>query len=228
MLFPAALLWLAVPAGAAMPACVVKKGGRVREPASWEALLACQETQRDKFSQRERAPAELERFDEFQRAEARAYMERHQAVVEGKKEEAPAAPEPTSAPLEAPSAPPPEPRAQQEGLAELKALLERESPGGVNGITPGAAKAIVKFLSEQQGGMSPQMTSLLQAVEKDGVRLSNATMLKVKDAARQAKGAGLDLGIDPGVERDLLDRGMDPKPGDPEPDYDKHGVKPSS
>jgi hypothetical protein len=66
------------------------------------------------------------------------------------------------------------------------------------------------------------MKDLLDAVVKDGGKLTPETMKKLQGAGRAAKGQGLDLNIDPKTEKDLLDHDFDsdknappPPPSDP-------------
>ena len=68
------------------------------------------------------------------------------------------------------------------------------------------------FLSPLGGGqgfISPDMKDLLDSVVRDGGKLTPETMKKLQGAGKAAKGAGLDLNIDKGTEKDLLEHDFD-------------------
>jgi hypothetical protein len=195
--------------------CVRRTSGGWREPATLDALRLCQGRLRSRWiAGHERAKGRapdgkaLDELDDFQRSEVRGYLARHpeRAHVE----EAPEKPARETAPPSADKTGP----AAAPGLKELGAALEGSSEGGKRGITPEGARQVVEYLTRQQGGVSPDMKLLLDSVSRDGPRLQHDTMLRLKRAAREAKGAGLELGVEPGLERWLLDPAQDP-PEDP-------------
>lgn len=229
-------LLIAVPSfGGGFPPCVrrLKKG--LQEPATLPALVRCQKRARSKHLSGLKGPASMEaldRLDDFQRAEVREYLLRHpdRASME-EPEKLPSRSEGGGDVLipgfggsrEVPPGEKTQPAAlnmerlvpeQAADFLQLRESLLRQSPGGAAGVTPAMAQDIIRYLNKQQGGVSVEMRDLLQAVEKDGVKLSHQTMLKLKRAARAAKSEGLNLGIDPSLEKDLLDPATDPTPED--------------
>ena len=95
-------------------------------------------------------------------------------------------------------------RSGAQDLDALKRSLWEKSDQGRRGVTPDMAKDIVDSIMAQQGYVSPDMGELLDAVQKDGPKLSDDTFLKLQSAAREAKAAGLELNIKPETERSLL------------------------
>lgn len=220
-LLPAALLVCPVgaegPAPRALPAaetftpCVRRTSEGWREPATLDALRLCQDRLRSRWiAGHERAKGRapdgkaLDELDDFQRAEVRGYLSRH---PERAHSEEPAVKPAVKPALQASGK---DGAAAAPGLKELGTALEADSEGGKRGITPEGARQIVEYLNRQQGGVSPDMKLLLDSVSRDGPRLQHDTMLRLKRAAREAKGAGLDLGVEPGLERWLLDPAQDP------------------
>jgi len=99
-------------------------------------------------------------------------------------------------------------------MDSLKHSLWEKSDEGRKGITPEMAQDIVNAIKDQQGSVSPEMTRLLESLQKDGATLSKDTFRQLQDAARKAKGAGLDLGVKPEIEQSLL-QDQDETPGLP-------------
>lgn len=219
---PLLLLLAALPAAAALPDCLTEPGTK-RPREDYQALRDCQNAAREKYARAKdkkgRAPsaAALERFDEHQRSEAKRFFENpHAGAVGG-----------GSTLIDSPDAPPeegaPAARAPKDklgglsaadrakagaGAAELAGLegrLKAAAGDGSQGVTPGMARDIIATLTRQQGGVSEDMKSLLDSVVRDGGKLKPETMQKLQEAAKSAKGAGLQLGIDPKIEKGLLE-----------------------
>lgn len=215
-------LLLALPvAAASYPDCLTDPATK-RPRDAFEPLRECQRKAREAFEKRKdkkgRAPNEaaLERFDDHQRAEARRFFENPLAEAAGggagstlidsdgpSETEAAAAAKDKLGGLSAAD------RAKAgEGAGALQGLegrLKAAAGDGSAGITPGMARDIIATLKASQGGVSGSMQSLLDAVVRDGGKLKPDTMKKLQEAARSAKGAGLDLGIDPKIEKGLLE-----------------------
>ena len=142
--------------------------------------------------------AEFDAFDDFQRAEARALLSQSE--------------EPTAAPTKPASKlggikPADLSRLEPKRAAAVAALqksLQAAAGDGKDGITPAMAEEIRAALLADQGMLSSEMADLLDSVSRDGGTLTPATMRKLQNAARAAKGQNLDLGIDPKTEEELL------------------------
>lgn len=216
------LLLAAVPAAATFPDCLTEPGAK-RPREDFSALRDCQSAAREKFARAKdkkgRVPsaAALERLDEHQRSEAKRFFENPNAGAVGGG---------GSTLIDSPDAPPegaPADRAPKDklgglsasdrakagagaaGLAGLESRLKAAAGDGSQGVTPGMARDIIATLTRQQGGVSEDMKGLLDSVVRDGGKLKPETMQKLQDAAKAAKGAGLRLGIDPKIEKGLLE-----------------------
>jgi len=212
-----ALLLLAGPAAAA--GCVGADPEGADDPATAEAFQACQAKQRKAFiksvtGRTGRAPTEaaLERFDDRARAEAATYFSRHTQTGDDPSP-APAAAEKASDHVSVEKAG----GADAKDVDALKAAMVEKSEGGKKGVTPEMADDMRKFLEQRQGSVSPDMERLLQSTSRDGANLTQGTMQQLRGAAKQAKGQGLDLGIDPSMEKALLHDDLEPAPGAPKP-----------
>jgi len=189
--------------------------------------------------------AALDKLDDYQRAEARSFASRHpDLAATSAPEDAPAAAGTGAAPSRrgrcarpssASGAAPTGPLAAQEKrtAAAMRENYQQVDPGtaadldavnsqlvagsdnGKKGITPDGARAIADYLECEQGGVSPDMQALLDQLSKDGGTLSDQSMVKLKQAARAAKDAGLDLGVDDKLEGWLLNPTTDPQPSAP-------------
>ena len=89
-------------------------------------------------------------------------------------------------------------------IAGLQKRLHAAAGDGKNGITPAMADDIRATLTQAQGSISPDMTVLLDAVQKDGGKLTPDTMKLLQGAGRGAKAEGLDLNIAPSTEKDII------------------------
>ena len=207
MLLPALLAVLAVvPASAA-----IRPASCLRRSSNFDEFRVCQNHARSDAvvaAERKGEPltaAQLDQLDDLQRAEARKFLARPQIVVVGPK----AAPDSaaskgklggaTSADLgrlDAKSA---------AGIEGLQDRLHAAAGDGKDGVTPAMADDIRAALTSEQGGLSPDMKELLDGVQRDGGKLTPETMKKLQDAGKAAKGDGLDLNIDPNVEKQLLE-----------------------
>ncbi|MDX6768463.1 MAG: hypothetical protein SF051_02955 [Elusimicrobiota bacterium] len=214
-----ALLWAPAPALAAYPDCLVDPATR-RPREDFQALRDCQAkarglfaAKRDKKGRRPGAAA-LEAFDDHQRAEAKRFFENPQAEAVGGGTTLVDSDSPAAAAAEG------EVRDKLGGLTDadraragagakdllgLEGRLKAAAGDGSKGITPAMARDIIATLKAQQGGVSGDMQGLLDSVVRDGGKLKPETMKKLQDAARSAKGAGLQLGIDPKIEQGLLE-----------------------
>lgn len=220
---PLGLLLLALTAQAAdVPACVRKTKQGYDEPKTLAALLRCQERGR-------KNKVADEAVTDFQQAEVRDYLQRHpeRASVgdEGLKPEVSAQKKRSQEAVTKNAQRLPE--EERQGYQDLSDKLWGMSGDGEKGLTPDMAKEIAGYLQKQQGGVSVEMQALLGSLEKDGAKLSHGSVRKLKKAARDAKGEGLDIGIaDEGMEKWLLDPETDPAPGEkgPHPGQEDAGV----
>lgn len=221
------LLLAAAPASA--KPCLGARADGWDDPATLDALRACQQKERQAFIDKAaartgHAPDErrLDAFDDNQRAEATKYLSRH--TIDGgtgPAEEAPA--KRRARPTFAAGQGAPDGSVEKEAgtpagdIDALKASMVEKSDGGKKGITPEMAADMKKFILEKQGSVSPDMQALLDSTAKDGPNLTTETMKKLRSAGQAAKGQGLELGIDPKVERALLEDDLEPAPGAPKP-----------
>lgn len=180
---------------AAFLPCVAKlPDGRFKEPPTLSKLLDCQQAKLLKV-----AAVDQEEFQDKQREEVRLYLERHPDrasvdVVEPENQETPE--EATKAKAEA---------------AGLEKSLWDKSEGGKKGVTPEMAKQALEYIKgKQKGEVSPEMLDLLSSLTKDGEKLSDESMGKLRDAALKAKKSGMNLGLEPEMEEAIL-QGPPPK-----------------
>ena len=204
------VLLAAVPAHAAAlkPASCLRATKDAPAPKTFEAFRDCQAgTRADLVSAAEAkgkplTPDQFDQVDDAQRAEARKFLAQPQVVTQGPAEK-PASSSgklggATDADLK---------RVDPKSGASIAALQERlhaAAGDGKDGITPAMADDIRATLTQAQGSLSPDMKNLLDAVQRDGGKLTPETMKLIQGAARSAKGSGLDLNIDPGAEKDIL------------------------
>ncbi len=208
----------AAPAAAAIKpaACLHPVSGAA--PSSLDQLRACQGRARAAAAAaaaRRGTPltdAQLEAIDEFQRAEARKYLAQPGVVVTGPPETAPPA-EPAGASGKLGAAERANlSRVDPKSAAAIRGLqtrLHAAAGDGRNGVTPAMAGDITSTLIQTQGSVSPDMQNLLNAVSRDGGQLTPDTMKKLQGAGEAAKGEGLDLGLDPAAENQLLHHDYD-------------------
>lgn len=210
----APLLLLAVltlPAAAAdkIPDCIHVSSTSLRYRADLDAVRACQEKARQKMIDDAAAKGKplayqkLEKIDDQQRAEVKAYLEKSGTVIEGSTKNGRALGGVTERDLSRVS---PEEGAEIEGLQKR---LHAAAGDGKDGITPAMGRDIIDSLKKKQGSISPEMQDLLDAVVRDGGKLTPETMKKIQGAARAAKGAGLELNIDKGTETNILEHDFD-------------------
>jgi hypothetical protein len=103
-------------------------------------------------------------------------------------------------------------RADAGSAAEVQGLqsrLKSAAGDGSAGVTPAMAADIEATLLQAQGAVSPDMKKLLDAAARDGGSLTPDTMKLLQGAGRAAKDQGLGLGIDPAVEKALLESDFD-------------------
>ena len=201
---------------AAWPASAAARGCLKPMPATLDELRACQEKRRAeavRAAQLKGRPLDASAFDALddrQRAETRRFLARTNFVIEG--------PAPVGA---APDAAAPRAKAGKLGgatsqdlsradpksaaaMAALQARLQGAAGDGSRGVTPAMADDIRATLLQSQGGISPDMKDLLDAVSRDGGKLTPDTMKLLQGAGRAAKDDGLNLNIDPEIEKQLL------------------------
>jgi hypothetical protein len=196
-------------------------------PLTLDQLRECQDKARAKAVRKARqkgrslTAVELEGIDEQQRAETRRFLAQDDAVIEEKPtvaaEDAPAQSSAQSPRSDLPAAAKPgqlggATKADLQHLdagsaaavAALQTRLHAAAGDGSKGITPDMSADIIATLTQAQGGVSPDMKALLDAVAKDGGKLTPDTMKLLQGAGAAAKGEGLDLNIDPEMEKGLL------------------------
>lgn len=226
MVLPVLLAVLtAAPASAASlrPASCLRATKYGPAPKTFEDFRDCQGGSRDDLVQAAEAKgkpltaAQLDKIDDYQRAEARKFLAKPQIVSVGPNVAAPPPKEAASsgdapagklggatsgdlARVDAKSG---------ASIQGLQARLQAAAGDGKNGITPAMADDIRATLTQAQGSISPEMKALLDAVQKDGGKLTPDTMKLLQGAGRAAKGEGLDLNIDPSTEKDILNHDFD-------------------
>jgi hypothetical protein len=210
-----------------------------RDFVDFDALRACQDKERLAFidatrAKKKRLPteAELDGLEERQRGEAREFFAgRTQGVSDmdlASEADAPPKrkdPENTHV-IHPPSRTGPAKKLQgplalvegQDGMTQgdldfLRNSLGQKSDHGKKGVTPEMAGDMRKMLMQKQGSVSPDMSRLLDLTSRDGANLSQETMEALRDAGKQAKGAGMNLNIDPDTERQLLEDDLTPSGG---------------
>ncbi len=187
--------------------CVVPSAAGLREPSTLTGLMNCQRRKLDEahetfFREHEAdVPDPLEEaWSDQQAAEMRSYVARHpDRAAEGTVDSSP-----TLVKIKLARGTTKRKAVRRAGGRTLKAKLWAESDGGRKGITPEMARELAQRISEQQGSVSPDMQALLDAVSQDGANLTPDTMSKLREAARSADGAGLDLGVSPEIKDALL------------------------
>ena len=216
MLLPALLVVLtAAPAAALKPASCLHASAEGAS-SSLDALHKCQAKARAAAVAAAAAKgtplteAQLDSIDDYQRVEARKFFAQPQNVVTGSPatSDAQAAPSEKSRAASAANLARLDPKSR-DAVAGLQGRLQAAAGDGKDGVSPAMADDIRTTLLQAQGSISPDMQSLLDAVSHDGGKLTPDTMKKLQGAGREAKGAGLDLGLDPEMEKQLLERDFD-------------------
>lgn len=221
---------LALPASAArLPDCIHVSSTSVRLQKSLDSVRDCQDRVRQEMidaAQMRGAQvpaAKLDALDEHHRAEVRKYLAQSGEVLEGDSvrldaagggsaaggERLPAHAKPgqlgglTAAALAKVSP------GDAAALTALQKRLHAAAGDGSSGVTPGMARDMLDTIQSRQGFVSGDMKALLDAVVKDGGKLTPETMKLLQNAGRAAKGAGLPLNIDPAMEKPLLEHDFD-------------------
>jgi hypothetical protein len=197
---------LALPASAAkLPDCIHVSSTSAVFKADLDAVRDCQEKARRKMLDDAAARgkplsyAALERIDDQQRAEVRDFLANSGTIIEGATKSSRG----LGGVLEKDS----RRVTADEGAAigDLEKRLHEAAGDGKDGITPAMGRDILDSLTRKQGFVSPEIKDLLDAVVRDGGKLTPETMQKLQSAGREAKNAGLDLNIDKGTEKNLLE-----------------------
>lgn len=215
-------LLFAAPAAAASlrPASCLRGTKQAPAPKTFEDFRECQAGSRADLVEAAESKGkpltadQLDKVDELQRAEARKFMAQPQIVSTGPGAASDKAAGSTAATggdasqgkLGGATAGDIK-RVDSKTGSSLQALQERlhaAAGDGKDGITPAMADDIRTTLTQAQGSLSPDMKALLDAVQKDGGKLTPDTMKLIQGAAKSAKGSGLDLNIDPNAEKDIL------------------------
>ncbi|MDD5303054.1 MAG: hypothetical protein PHS14_08080 [Elusimicrobia bacterium] len=206
---------LAVPASAAkLPDCIHVSSTSVRYKADLDAVRDCQERARQKLIDDAAAKGKplsyekLEKIDDQQRAQVREFLANSGTIIEGTTKSDRGLGGVTQKDLQRVSA--------DEGaeIGDLEKRLHAAAGDGKEGITPAMGRDLIDSLTQKQGFVSADMRDLIDSVVRDGGKLTPETMKKLQSAGRAAKGAGLDLNIDKGTEKNLL-----------ESDFDKDGER---
>jgi hypothetical protein len=207
---------LAVPASAAkLPDCihVSTTAVRLRYKPNLDAVRDCHEKARQKLIDDAAAKgkplsdAKLEQIDDEARAQVREFLANSGAVIDGGPGNGPGLGGVTQKDLE---------RVSAEDGADISGLEKRlhgAAGDGKDGITPAMGRDLIDSLTKKQGFVSPDMKDLLDSVVRDGGKLTPETMKKLQSAGRAAKAAGLDLNIDKGTEKNILEHDFDEDAG---------------
>jgi hypothetical protein len=196
MLLPIILAVLAAPASASVrpSSCIHVSSGTA--PTNLDELHACQDRTRAAAVAAAASKGtpltapQLDEVDDYQRAEARVFLAKPK--IKGKLGGVASADLGRVDPKSASS------------IQGLQDRLQAAAGDGKDGITPAMADDIRATLMSAQGGMSPEMKDLLDSVQRDGGKLTPETMKKLQSAGKAAKADGLDLNIDPAIEKMLL------------------------
>ena len=214
------MMLLALPSWAArFPDCLHIDPSLTKAQPDLDALRDCQDKARQKLIDAAQAKgkplsgAALDKLDDHQRAEARTFMA-SQPTIEPKE---------ASTPDKEPSSSPENgklggvsskdisriPAKKGAAVSSLQKRLHAAAGDGSRGITPEMGQDILDSLKKEQGSVSPEMQTLIEAVVKDGGKLTPETMKKLQNAARAAKSQGLDLNNDPKIEKEILEHDFD-------------------
>jgi predicted RNA-binding protein with RPS1 domain len=204
---------LAVPASAAtiakLPDCIHVSSTSRRYMPDLDAVRECQDKVRQKLvddAQSKGKPLsyqKLEKIDDQQREQVRDYLANSGTIIDGSTKSDRGLGGLTDKDLKRVSA---EDGANMEGLEKR---LHAAAGDGKDGITPAMGRDIIDSLMKKQGFVSPDMQDLIDSTVRDGGKLTPETMKKLQGAGKAAKAAGLDLNINPGTEKDLLEHDFD-------------------
>jgi hypothetical protein len=201
---------LAAPASAAkLPDCIHVSSTSLRWMPDLDAVRDCQDKVRQKLvddAQSKGKPLSfqrLEKIDDQQREQVRDYLANSGTIIDGSTKSDRSLGGVTRKDLERVSA--------EDGadVAGLENRLHAAAGDGKDGITPAMGRDIIDSLTKKQGFVSPDMKDLIDSVVRDGGKLTPETMKKLQSAGRAAKAAGLDLNINQGTEKELLEHDFD-------------------
>lgn len=203
---------LAAPASAAkLPDCihVSTTAVHLRYKPNLDAVRDCQEKTRQGLIDdavakgKPLSEGKLEKIDDEHRAQVREYLANSGTVIEGTSAGGPGLGGVTDKDLGRVSA------EDGDEISGLEKRLHAAAGDGKDGISPAMGRDIIDSLTKKQGFVSPDMKDLLDSVVRDGGKLTPETMKKLQSAGRAAKSAGLDLNIDKGTEKNLLEHDFD-------------------
>jgi len=210
---------LALLAAALLPCVEPLPGGMYKEPPTLEALLACQKRMLRSIPAREH-----DEHEEAQRAEVRAYLERHPDRAALEPEEPAPQPAPrrrraaaNEAPGEASAQPPADLREAVERVQDsrdadipvdnksLEKMIWQRAPQPKNALTREQSSAVVRHLRENnRGEVDASTLDILGALSAEGGAPSERTQQLMRQKLLDAKSKGLNVGLDPDIEADLL------------------------
>lgn len=211
----APLLLLAALASSAsaarLPDCIhlSTSAARVRWQPSLDAVRECQDKARQRLIDDAAAKgkplsaAVLDQIDDEQRAQAREYLAKSGSVIDGAAKGGPGLGGVTRKDLDRVTA------GEAAEIGGLEKRLHAAAGDGKDGITPAMGRDMLDSLTKKQGFVSSDMKDLIESVVRDGGKLTPETMKKLQGAGRAAKTAGLDLNIDKGTEKNLLEHDFD-------------------
>jgi len=194
-----------------VPDCihVSTTAAKLRYRPNLESVRDCQEKARRKLIDdavnrgKPLSYQKIESIDDEQRAQVRDFLARGGTIIEGATKSDRGLGEATDEDRSRVSA------AESAELGALEERLRAAAGDGKDGITPAMGRDLIDSLTKKQGFVSGEMKDLIDAVVRDGGKLTPGTMKRLQKAGRAAKEAGLDLNIDKGAGKNLLEHDFD-------------------
>jgi hypothetical protein len=201
---------LTIPASAAkLPDCIHVSSTSARFMADLDAVRDCQAKVRQKLIDDAAAKGKplsyqrLEKIDDQQREQVRDFLANSGTIIDGTTKSDRGLGGVTDADRKKVTAD------ESAEIGDLEKRLHAAAGDGKDGITPDMGRDMIDSLTKKQGFVSPDMKDLIDSVVRDGGKLTPETMKKLQGAGAAAKGAGLDLNINKGTEKDLLEHDFD-------------------